>query len=91
MDLNRSQAFMKKVVSDLAAAGTVALVHVGDRVGLFREMADAGPLTRAELEARTGIHPRYLEEWLAAMYCSGYIEHDAQADTWTLRFPGPAQ
>jgi SAM-dependent methyltransferase len=47
-------------------------------------MADAGPLTRERLEQMTGLHPRYLESWLAAMLCAGYVEHDAAADTWTL-------
>jgi len=84
MDKARSQAFMMKVVSDLATATAVSLVYVGDRVGLFKAMAGAGPLTREALEQRTGIHPRYLEEWLAAMFCAGYLEHDAQADTWRL-------
>ena len=84
MDLDRSQAFMKKVVGDLAAASATALVYVGDRVGLFKAMADAGPLTREQLEHKTGIHPRYLEEWLATMFCAGYIEHDAETDTWTF-------
>ncbi|MFO1266634.1 MAG: class I SAM-dependent methyltransferase [Rubrivivax sp.] len=84
MDLNRSQAFMKKVVGDVGMATAVALVFVGDRVGLFKAMAGAGALTREQLEQKTGIHPRYLEEWLAAMFCADYIEHDADADTWTL-------
>ncbi|MDP3521295.1 MAG: class I SAM-dependent methyltransferase [Hydrogenophaga sp.] len=84
MDKAKSQAFMMKVVADLAAATTVSLVHVGDRVGLFRAMAGAGPMSREALEQRTGIHPRYLEEWLAAMFCAGYVEHDADADTWQL-------
>lgn len=84
MDKARSQAFMMKVVGDLATATAVSLVYVGDRVGLFKAMAGAGPLTREALEQRTGIHPRYLEEWLAAMFCAGYLEHDAVADSWTL-------
>jgi len=84
MDKARSQAFMLKVVSDIATATSVSLVYVGDRVGLFKAMASAGPLSREQLEQRTGIHPRYLEEWLATMFCAGYVEHDAAADTWKL-------
>ena len=84
MDKAKSQAFMLKVVGDLATASAVSLVYVGDRVGLFRAMAGAGPLSREQLEQRTGIHPRYLEEWLASMFCNGYLEHDAEADTWCL-------
>lgn len=84
MDRARSQAFMAKVFGDLGAALTVSLVHVGARVGLFGAMAATGPATRAVLEQRTGLHPRYLEEWLAAMLCAGYVEHDVSADTWCL-------
>lgn len=84
MDKARSQAFMMKVVGDLAAATTVSLVHIGLRVGLFRALAGAGPQTTAQLEARTGIDPRYLEAWLAGMACAGYLLHDADADTWAL-------
>jgi SAM-dependent methyltransferase len=84
MDKARSQQFMAKVVSDLGTSLAVMLVHVGDRVGLFRLMAGAGPLTREALEERSGVHPRYLEEWLCAMLCAGYVEHDETADTWRL-------
>ena len=84
MDKQKSTAFMLKVVSDVAASVTVALVHVGDRVGLFKAMAGAGPLSTAALAARCGVRERYLDEWLAAMYCAGYVEHDAAAQTWTL-------
>ncbi|MFO1329481.1 MAG: methyltransferase domain-containing protein [Rubrivivax sp.] len=84
MNKEKSTAFMLKVVSDVAAAVSASLVHVGDRVGLFKAMAGAGPLSAAALAARTGVRERYLEEWLAAMYCAGYVEHDAEAGTWTL-------
>lgn len=84
MNKEKSTAFMLKVVSDVAAGMTVSLVHVGDRVGLFKAMAGAGPLRTAELSQRSGVRERYLDEWLAAMYCAGYVEHDAEAQTWTL-------
>ncbi len=84
MDKTRSQAFMMKVAADLAAATAVSLVHVGDRVGLFRAMAGKGHMTQEALEQHTGIHPRYLEAWLAAMFCAGYLEHEPDNDTWHL-------
>lgn len=43
------------------------LIHLGDRLGLFTSMWDAGPLTADQLAARTGLHPRWLQEWLRAM------------------------
>jgi ubiquinone/menaquinone biosynthesis C-methylase UbiE len=84
MDQQRAQDFMRKVVGDLGTALAVALVHIGDRVGLFNKMAGAGPLTAADLAERAGIHPRYAEEWLGAMVCNGYVEFDPHALTYTL-------
>ena len=40
------------------------LIHLGDRLGLYQAMRDAGPLTAAELAERTGLHERWLLEWL---------------------------
>jgi ubiquinone/menaquinone biosynthesis C-methylase UbiE len=84
MDRQRSQAFMLKLVGDVGTAMAAALAFVGDEAGLFRAMAGAGPLSAAELAERAGVHPRYVEEWLAAMTGAGYVEHDAAADRYLL-------
>jgi SAM-dependent methyltransferase len=84
MDQQRAQDFMRKVVGDMGTALAVALVYIGDRVGLFNKMAGAGPLSAEELASRANIHPRYAQEWLGAMVCAGYIEFDADALTYTL-------
>ncbi len=41
-----------------------AMIHVGDKLGLFKAMANAGPLSADELAAKTGLHPRWLLEWM---------------------------
>lgn len=41
-----------------------AMIYVGNRLGLFAAMADAGAITADALAARTGLHPRWLLEWL---------------------------
>jgi SAM-dependent methyltransferase len=46
------------------AETVAAMIHVGDRLGLFTAMADAGPLTAEQLAGRTGLHPRWLLEWM---------------------------
>ncbi len=84
MNKERSQQFMQKVVGDVATAMAAALVLTGDKAGLFKGMAGAGPLRAADLAARSGIHARYAEEWLAAMACAGYVEYDGAADTFSL-------
>ena len=84
MNPERSQQFMRKVVGDVGTALASALVVVGDRVGLFKAMQGAGAMSASDLVAKTGLHPRYAEEWLAAMVCAGYVEYDAPADRFTL-------
>src|SRR3989442_1262538 len=57
---------------------------IGDRLGLYKAMAGAGPLTSAELAQRTGCAERYVREWLAAQAAGGYVTYDAAAKTYTL-------
>lgn len=85
MDKQRANAFMLRLVGDVATTLAATLLLVGDRLGLFKAMAGAGPLSAADLAARTGIAERYAEEWLAVMAGAGYV--DAAADD--LRFTLP--
>lgn len=78
------QAFLARALYDLGAAQSAALVALGDRLGLYKAMAGAGPLTPAQLAERTGASETYLREWLANQACGGYVEYDARAGTFTL-------
>ena len=49
-------------------------IYVGDRLGLYRAIADSGPLTTAELARSAGIHERYAREWLEQQAVAGLIE-----------------
>ena len=69
-------AMMGKVITDLGAAANGALVVLGDRLGLYRALAEAGPSTSAELATCTGLNERYVREWLAAQAASGYVDYD---------------
>ena len=84
MDKERSQQFMQKVVGDVGTALAAGLVLVGQQTGLFKAMAGAGAMSADQLVAKTGVHARYVEEWLGAMVCNGYVDHDPQADTFTF-------
>jgi len=50
------------------------MVHLGDRLGLYRAMAGEGPMTAAGLAARTGLHERWLLEWLRSQAAAGLID-----------------
>ena len=64
LDQGKVQEFFGKVVQDVAATLHAGLVLIGDKLGLYRAMAGAGPLTPAELAKRTGTRERYVREWL---------------------------
>jgi SAM-dependent methyltransferase len=62
----------------------VALCALGDRLGLFAELAAHGPATSAELAARTGLQQRYLREWLSALACAGYLDYEPTSARFSL-------
>ena len=65
IDQARLDEFMGRFVGDLGAALSAALVVIGDRLGLYRAMADGEPVTASELAERTGTDERYVREWLS--------------------------
>jgi len=53
------------------------LIHLGDRLGLYRAMRDAGPLSSHELADSTGLHERWVREWLQGQGAAGLLTwHD---------------
>jgi SAM-dependent methyltransferase len=76
--------FMGRVVSDMGAALSAALVVIGDRLGLYRAMADGEPVTAAELAQRTGTDARYVREWLSNQAAGGYVQFDPADDAFFL-------
>jgi len=66
--------FMGKVVTDMGGAWMMAMVLIGDELGLYKAMADGTPVTADGLAKRCGCHPRLVREWLDANAASGYVE-----------------
>ncbi|MCU1258365.1 MAG: Methyltransferase type 12 [Bryobacterales bacterium] len=76
--------FMGKAVMDMGAAMHAVLILLGDRLGLYKAMADTTPVTSAELAIRTGTSERYVREWLNANAASGYVTYDSASGTYSL-------
>ena len=66
--------FMGKVVTDMGGAWMMAMVLIGDELGLYKAMADGNPVTAEALAIRCSCHPRLVQEWLNANVASGYLE-----------------
>ena len=74
IDMEKLMGFVFKAVDEVGATLNTALVVMGDRLGLYRALAGAGPLTPAELAQRTGTAERYVREWLNAQAAGGYAK-----------------
>jgi SAM-dependent methyltransferase len=75
IDQSKLEAFLHQFVGDLGATVQAAGVVIGDKLGLYRALADGGPGTPAELARRTGTHERYVAEWLAGQAAGGYATY----------------
>lgn len=83
IDEAKLNEFLGKAVGDLGAAMSAALILVGDRLGLYKELAK-GPLKSTDLAQRTATDERYVREWLCNQGAGGYVNYDAKADEWSL-------
>ena len=84
IDGEKLEQFVFRAVDEIGATLNAALVVMGDKLGLYRALAGAGPLTSAELAERTGTAERYVREWLNAQAAGGYVEYDPESGRYTL-------
>lgn len=84
IDEARVEEFVATVIQDVGATVSGGLALLGHRLGLYRAMAAAGPVTAGELAERTGTHERYVREWLANQAAGGYVDYDAAGDRFML-------
>ena len=83
IDETRLNDFMGRFVGDLGAVMHAATVVVGDKLGLYKALAQS-PATAEELAQRTETDARYLREWLSAQAASGYVQYDAASDRFSM-------
>ncbi len=74
---DKLNAFMSKGVGDIGAALSANMVLLGDKLGLYKAMAKAGPVTPTELAKATKTAERYVREWLGNQAAGGYMTYDA--------------
>lgn len=84
MDKERIKTMVDRVYRDFAGGLAAGLAYVGTETGLFRAMADRGPMTQDAVVAATGLDARYVEEWLKGMVAAGYLDYDPAAETFAL-------
>ena len=83
-DPQKVDALVGRLVGDVGASVTGALIVLGDQLGLYRAMADGEPVTSEQLAARTGLKERYVREWLSAQAAADYIQYDENSNAFSL-------
>src|SRR2546428_1285467 len=84
IDQDKLNAFLGQVVGELGATVNAALIVLGDRLGLYREMARGGPITSIELAERTGTVEHYIQQWLNAQAAGGFVSCDPATQRYEL-------
>lgn len=84
MNEAKLEAFVGQVVSDLAASMSGVMTNIGHKLGLYRAMAGAGPMTPTQLAQKTNTHKRYVLEWLNNQAAGGYVTYDPIQRTYEL-------
>jgi SAM-dependent methyltransferase len=84
IDEAKLTAFMGQAVTDIGAAISAPLFLIGEKLGLYKAMAGAGPLSSEEVAERSGSTERYVREWLRNQAAGGYVSYDPETDRYTL-------
>jgi hypothetical protein len=84
VDDAKLQQLLGKMLGEVGAAMGIGLVLLGDKFGLYKTLAAAGPQTSAELASRTGTAARYVQEWAAAQAAGGYINFDPATERFSI-------
>src|ERR1700704_5487139 len=84
VDMDKLMTFLGQVIGELGATVNAGLIVVGDRLGLYKAMAGAGPISSAELAEKTGTAERYIREWLNAQAAGGYVTYDPPTQRYQL-------
>lgn len=84
IDQAKIEAFAMRAINDIAAAYGGVMVSLGSKLGLYKAMAGAGPLSAREVATRADCAERYVREWLNAQAASGYLDYHSASDTYEL-------
>ena len=84
IDEAKLNAFIGQMLSDLGGASSVAMVRIGDALGLYRLLQLKGPMTSVELAKAANVDERYLREWLSHHAASNYLSYDPQSAKFAL-------
>jgi SAM-dependent methyltransferase len=84
LEQTKLDALLARALGDLSAGYGGVMISIGNRLGLFKAMSGAGPISSTELAKRASCAERYVREWLNAQVAGGYVDYHAVSDTYEL-------
>lgn len=84
IDQTKLQSFIMRALGDLSSSSGGVMVSLGNKLGLYKAMAGAGPLSAPELADRSGCATRYVQEWLNGQVAGGYVDYHPASSTYEL-------
>src|SRR5437868_10565449 len=84
VDMDKLMTFLGQVIGELGATVNAGLIVIGDKLGLYRAMADGRPVSPQDLAEKTGTAERYVREWLNAQAAGGFVTYDPATQRYSL-------
>ena len=84
IDQDKLNQLLGRFLDDFGGTFHSAMAVIGDKLGLYKALAEGGAMTSAELATRTETTERYVREWLASQVAGGYVNYDKEAGKYYL-------
>lgn len=84
MHIDNSKKLVNQIINDVGGAFTAGLSYVGDKLGLFKELAKYDQCNSKQLAIQVNLSERYVLEWLKGMVAAEYIEYNPENDTYFM-------
>jgi len=84
LDPEKLNEFLHRGVVDFGAVFHAAMVLIGDKLGLYKALAERGPMNSQDLANATGTAERYVREWLGSQSAGGYVSYDPVSGRYSL-------
>ena len=78
INMEKVQASAERVFGLLSGAVLSGMIYLGDRMGLYQALQASGPVTSSDLAQRTGLHERWIREWLQGQAAAGLITYEGE-------------
>ena len=78
INMEKVQASAERVLGLLSGAVLSGMIYLGDRMGLYQALQESGPVTSLDLAQRTGLHERWIREWLQGQAAAGLITYEGE-------------